>query len=404
MINVADISKIDRVKKLLNQERKLRLARLNDLYMKPLEGPTDRKVKSNNKNYIMLGSYSYLGLINHPEIKKVAHDAIDRYGSGAGGVRLLTGTINLHRELEKKIAEFKGTEDAVVYSSGYMTNEAILSTVFGKDDLIIIDRFAHASIYSGCNLSKADWTRFQHNDMADLERVLKENREKYNHVVIAVDGVYSMDGDIAKMPEILDLAKEYDAFTLVDEAHAIGVIGETGKGIEEYYGLKNDAIDIKMGTLSKAIPSIGGYVAGKKDLITFLRYSSPPFIFSAALAPASAAAALKAFEILESNHSLVKKLRHNSKRFLEGVKELGFNTLNSKDTGIVPVVIGSDIKTFRFSKKMEKAGIIVPPVVFPAVPRNGGRLRCIMLATHTEEDIDYVLETLKKIGKELEVI
>lgn len=213
----------------------------------------------------MLGSYSYLGLINHPEIKKAAKEAIDKYGTGAGGVRLLTGTLDLHKKLERKIAEFKNAEDAVVYSSGYVTNEAILSSIFGKGDLIIIDRFAHASIYSGCTLSKAEWTRFQHNDMEDLERVLKENREKYDNIVIAVDGVYSMDGDVAHMPEIIELAKEYDAFTMVDEAHAIGVLGETGRGVEEYFGLKKDDIDIKMGTLSKAIPSVGGYITGKKN-------------------------------------------------------------------------------------------------------------------------------------------
>ncbi|MHA1304894.1 MAG: aminotransferase class I/II-fold pyridoxal phosphate-dependent enzyme [Candidatus Heimdallarchaeaceae archaeon] len=401
---MVDITKIERVKKLLKRERQLRLARLNDVYMKPLSGVTDRNVVSGDKEYIMLGSYSYLGLINHPEIKKASQEAIEKYGTGAGGVRLLTGTLELHKELEKKIAEFKKTEDAIVYSSGYVTNEAILSSIFGQNDLIVIDRFAHASIYSGCKLSKADWTRFQHNDMEDLERVLKENREKYDNIVIAVDGVYSMDGDVAHMPEIIELAKKYDAFTMVDEAHAIGVLGETGKGVEEYFGLKPDDIDIKMGTLSKAIPSIGGYVAGKKDLITYLRYSSSPFIFSAALPPASAAAALKALEIIETDIDRVKQLRENSHQFIKGVNELGYNTLKSKDTAIIPVIIGGDLKTFRFAKKMEKEGIIVPPVVYPAVPRDGGRLRCCVMATHTKEDMDKILKAFAKVGKELGVI
>jgi len=401
---VTDITKIERVAKLLKRERKLRLARLNDVYMKPIEGPTDRLVTSEKKDYIMLGSYSYLGLINHPEIKKAAKEAIDKYGTGAGGVRLLTGTLDLHKKLERKIAEFKNTEDAVVYSSGYVTNEAILSSIFGKGDLIIIDRFAHASIYSGCILSKAEWTRFQHNDMEDLERVLKENREKYDNIVIAVDGVYSMDGDVAHMPEIIELAKKYDAFTMVDEAHAIGVLGETGRGVEEYFGLKKDDIDIKMGTLSKAIPSVGGYIAGKKELMTFLRYSSNPFIFSAALPPPSAAAALKAFEIIENEPERIKQVQHNAKEFIKGVKEIGFDTLKSKDTAIIPVIIGPEVKTFRFARKLEKEGIIVPPVVYPAVPRDGGRLRCCVMATHTEEDMQKILEKFEKVGKELEVI
>lgn len=373
-------------------------------YMLPIEGATGRTVQIEGKELIMLGSYSYLDLISHPEIIKVAHETLDKYGTGAGGVRLLTGTTDLHKELERKIADFKKTDDAILYSSGYVTNMALMSTLFGKDDLIVIDKYDHQSIYDGCILSKAEWKRFNHNNLTDLERILEENREKYKRILVAVDGVYSMDGDIAPMPEIIEIAKQYDAFTMVDEAHGIGSIGPNGRGIDDYYDLSPGAVDIYMGTLSKAIPSIGGYVAGNKDMITFLRYTSNAFIFSAALPPVSVAVANKALDIILNDKERIKALQKNIHFFISGLKELGFNTLASKDTPIIPVIIGNDVKTFKFAKKMKKEGIMIPPIVFPAVPRDGGRLRCCVMATHTEEDLKYILDTMENIGKGLGVI
>ncbi|MCK4845201.1 MAG: aminotransferase class I/II-fold pyridoxal phosphate-dependent enzyme [Candidatus Heimdallarchaeota archaeon] len=373
-------------------------------YMLPIEGATSRTVQIEGKELIMLGSYSYLDLISHPEIIKVAHETLDKYGTGAGGVRLLTGTTDLHKELERKIADFKKTDDAILYSSGYVTNMALMSTLFGKDDLIVIDKYDHQSIYDGCILSKAEWKRFNHNNLTDLERILEENREKYKRILVAVDGVYSMDGDIAPMPEIIEIAKQYDAFTMVDEAHGIGSIGPNGRGIDDYYDLSPGAVDIYMGTLSKAIPSIGGYVAGNKDMITFLRYTSNAFIFSAALPPVSVAVAIKALDIILNDKERIKALQKNIHFFISGLKELGFNTLASKDTPIIPVIIGNDVKTFKFAKKMKKEGIMIPPIVFPAVPRDGGRLRCCVMATHTEEDLKYILDTMENIGKGLGVI
>ncbi|MCG3225157.1 MAG: aminotransferase class I/II-fold pyridoxal phosphate-dependent enzyme [Candidatus Heimdallarchaeota archaeon] len=403
MTEITEIIDNKRIKALLAREKNLERFNLNT-YMLPIEGSTGRTVTVGGEEFIMLGSYSYLGLINHPEIIKVAHETLDKYGSGAGGVRLLTGTTDLHKRLENRIAEFKQTEDSIVYSSGYVTNMTLISTLLGKNDLVIIDKYDHQSIYDGCILSKADWKRFNHNDLTDLDRVLEEHRKNYERVLVIVDGVFSMDGDIAPMPEIVEIAKKHDSFTMVDDAHGLGAIGPNGKGVEDYYDMKPGSIDIMMGTLSKAIPSVGGYVAGNKKMITYLRYTSNAFIFSAALPPVMAAVALKALDIIETEKDRVQALQKNISTFITRVKEMGYNTLKSKDTPIVPVIIGDDIKTFRFAKKMKKEGVLVPPIVYPAVPRESGRLRCCVMATHTEEDMEKILSTIEKVGKSMKVI
>ncbi|MHA1592702.1 MAG: aminotransferase class I/II-fold pyridoxal phosphate-dependent enzyme [Candidatus Heimdallarchaeaceae archaeon] len=403
MAEITEITDNKRIKDLLAREKNLERFNLNT-YMLPIEGPSGRTVTVEGEEYIMLGSYSYLGLISHPEIIKVAHEALDKYGCGAGGVRLLTGTTDLHKKLEKRIAEFKHTEDAITYSSGYVTNMALISTLLGKDDLVIIDKYDHQSIYDGCILSKADWKRFNHNDLADLDRILEEHRNDYKRVLVIVDGVYSMDGDIAPMPELVEIAKKHDSFTMVDEAHGLGTIGPNGKGIDDYYDMKPGSIDIMMGTLSKAIPSVGGYIAGNKKMITFLRYTSNAFVFSAALPPVMTAVALKSLDIIETEKDRIHALQKNIATFITRVKEMGFDTLKSKDTPIIPVIIGDDIKTFRFAKKMKKEGVLVPPVVYPAVPREGGRLRCCVMATHTEDDMEKILSVIEKVGKSMNVI
>ncbi|MHA1202947.1 MAG: aminotransferase class I/II-fold pyridoxal phosphate-dependent enzyme, partial [Candidatus Heimdallarchaeaceae archaeon] len=254
MSKITDITDNKKIKDLLSREKNLIRYGLMT-YMLPIQGAASNKVMIDNQELLMLGSYSYLGLINHPEIIATAHEAIDKYGSGAGGVRLLTGTADIHVELEKKISDFKKTESSIVYSSGYVTNMTLISSLFGKDDLIVIDKYDHQSIYDGCILSKADWKRFNHNDMSDLEKVLDEHRSNYKRVMVCVDGVYSMDGDIAPMPEIIEIAKKHDSFTMVDEAHALGTIGPNGRGVDDYFDLKPGSVDIYMGTLSKAIPS-----------------------------------------------------------------------------------------------------------------------------------------------------
>ncbi|MHA1687327.1 MAG: aminotransferase class I/II-fold pyridoxal phosphate-dependent enzyme [Candidatus Heimdallarchaeaceae archaeon] len=399
-----DIVSLEKIQALVQQEQMLKKNGLLN-YMKPIYGSTNRVVKSeDNKELVMLGSYSYLGLINHPELIHAAVETVKKYGTGAGGVRLLTGTTDLHVQLERKIADFKRVEDAIIYSSGYVTNMSLISTLFEQGDLVIIDKYDHQSIYDGCLLSSAVMKRFKHNNVDDLQQLLEKERKNYSNVLVAVDAVYSMDGDIAPLPEIIEIANTYDAFVMVDEAHSIGVLGETGHGIDEYFDLEPDSVDIFMGTLSKAIPSIGGYIAGKKELISYLRYRSHAFIFSAALPPVSVAVALKTLEIIEKEPERIKKLQENIHYFLKGVKEMGLNTLQSKDTPIIPIIIGNDQTTFIFAKRMFDEGIYVQPVVYPAVAKGLGRLRCCVMATHTKEDLDFVLEKMEKVAKELNII
>ncbi|MBS3137678.1 aminotransferase class I/II-fold pyridoxal phosphate-dependent enzyme [Candidatus Woesearchaeota archaeon] len=391
------------IKKLLSRIKNMDRFYLNS-YLQEVQGKTNRTVKVTGRIKISLGSYSYLGLIGHKKIEKAAIQAIKKYGTGAGGVRLLTGNSTIHKQLEQRIANFKATEDAIVFSSGYVTNMCTIAALFGKDDLVIIDKFDHQSIYDACILSGVAWLRFNHNDLHELETILQDNIKRYKRILIVVDAVYSMDGDIADIPEIIRLAKKYKAFTMVDEAHSLGVLGEHGKGLKEYFNLKSADIDIWMGTLSKAIPAIGGYIAGKKEMITYLRYSAHGFVFSAALPPSVCASAIAAFDIIEKDTKRHKQLKNNISYFLTGVKRLGFNTLMSKDTAIIPVMIGSVIKTFRFAKKCNDLGVFVCPIVYPAVPKDAGRLRCCVMATHTKKDLDNVLRVFEKVGKELSVV
>ncbi|MBI5393096.1 aminotransferase class I/II-fold pyridoxal phosphate-dependent enzyme [Candidatus Woesearchaeota archaeon] len=393
----------ENIKKLLSRIKNMDRFHLNS-YLQEIEGKTNRTVKVNGKTKISLGSYSYLGLIGNKKIESAAIAAIKRYGTGAGGVRLLTGNSAIHKQLEQRIADFKAAEDAVVFSSGYVTNMCAIAALFGKDDLIIIDKFDHQSIYDGCILSGATWLRFNHNDLQELDLILQENIKKYKRILVVADAVYSMDGDIADIPQIIKIAKKYKAFTMVDEAHSLGVLGEHGKGLQEYFNLKPTDIDIWMGTLSKSIPAIGGYIAGKKEMITYLRYSAHGFVFSAALPPSVCATAIAAFDVIEKDTKMHKQLKNNINYFLTGVKKLGFNTLQSKDTAIIPVMIGNDIKTFRFAKKCNNAGVFVCPIVYPAVPKDAGRLRCCVMATHTKRDLDAVLKVFEKVGKELRIV
>jgi len=354
------------------------------------------------KEMIMLGSYNYLGLIGHPKISQAMKNAIDKYGSGAGGVRLLTGNNVLNEQLEKKIAGFKGTEDAVIYSSGFVANLAVISALFDKEDRLIIDRFAHQSIYRGCNLSGASIERFKHNDIEDLKRVLQESKN-FRKKMILVDAVYSMEGDISPLPEIIELAKEFDANVMVDEAHSIGVLGETGHGINEHFGIDVRDIDVCMGTLSKTIPSVGGYVAGSHKLVNFLKHYSDPFIFSAALPPSDVAASIAAFEVIQEEKERVVRLKENIRIYREGVGKLGFKTVDAP-TAIIPIIIGDDMSSYKFAKMMQEKGIYVLPVVYPAVPKEQGRLRTCLMASHTKEDIKTVLDTLEEVGKGMKII
>ena len=370
-------------------------------YERPITAIDGPWVTVANRRMLMMASYSYLGLIGHPDINRAARDAIDCFGTGTHGVRLLAGTLTLHRELEDTIARFKQAEGAVVYSSGYVTNLSVISTLVGHGDAVICDKINHASIVDGCLLSRANFIRFKHNDMADLERALIKAGSVAKLVV--VDAVFSMDGDIINLPEVSRLCRQYGAWLMVDEAHSLGVLGKTGHGIEEHFGLPPDTIDIKMGTLSKTIPSVGGYVAGKQDLITYLKNVSRAYIFSAALPPASVAAAKAAFDVIERETWRVEKLHAMEALFLNGLKSLGFDTLRSETT-IVPLITGDDDRAFLMTRGCHQADVFALPVLSPAVPVGLSRLRVTVTAAHEPEHVARALEVFERAGREAGVI
>lgn len=349
----------------------------------------------------MYASYSYLGLVGHPRINAAAKAAIERYGTGTHGVRTLAGTLKLHRELEDTIAEFKDAEAAITYTSGYVTNLTVISTLMGRGDYVISDKLNHASIVDGCLMSGARFVRFRHNDMEALEQRLQQVPADKARMVVS-DAVFSMDGDIIDFPRLVELCQKYDAWLMIDEAHSVGVLGKTGRGIEEHFGMPG-TIDIKMGTLSKTIPSVGGYIAGKKELISYLRHASRAYIFSAALPPAQAAAAKASFEVILDEPWRVDKLCANTQQFINGLKQRGFDTLNT-ETAIVPVVCGSDESAFEVTRVAQKQNLFVLPVVSPAVPPGLARLRATVTAAHEPQDIQRAMDVIEQAGKQVGII
>lgn len=358
------------------------------------------RVIINGREMGMFASYSYLGLVGHPRINAAAQEAVARYGTGTHGVRTLAGTLDLHRELEATIADFKQTEAAVTYTSGYVTNLTVVSTLVGRGDYVISDKLNHASIVDGCLMSGAKFLRFRHNDMAALEQRLQQASGGAKLVV--ADSVFSMDGDVIDFPRMVELCQQYGAWLMIDEAHSVGVLGETGRGIEEHFGLEG-VIDIKMGTLSKTIPSVGGYVAGRADLIEYLRHASRAYIFSAALPPAQAAAALEAFKVILDEPWRVEKLRKNADQFINGLKSRGFDTLYT-ETAIVPVICGTDESAYMMTQYSQKQDVFVLPVVSPAVPPGLARLRATVTAAHEPEDIEHAMNVVEAAGKTVGVI
>ncbi|GFP25598.1 8-amino-7-oxononanoate synthase [Candidatus Hakubella thermalkaliphila] len=391
----------ERMKPFLQRLEKLK-ASDHYFYLQSIAGPTEPRVKVNGRgDMIMLASYSYLGLASHPKIRAAAIEAMERYGVGAGGVRLLAGTTELHRELEERIAEFKNTEAATLFSSGYVTNMSTISSLFGRGDVIIMDKLDHASIIDGCLLSGAQFRTYRHNDMEHLESILKKS-QNFNTRLIVADAVFSMDGDIADLPGIVELAKKYDALVMIDEAHSLGVLGASGRGIDEHFGLE-DAVDIKMGTLSKAIPSIGGYIAGERRIIDYLQHNARAFIFSASLPPASVAVALTALEIIQEEPWRLVNLRRNTDLFREGLRKLGFDTMQST-TPIIPVLIGKEWKSLELTRLLFEEGVFVCPILYPAVPKNTDRLRTHVMATHSETDLKEALDAFRRAGEALGLI
>ena len=359
------------------------------------------RVLVNGRVMSMYASYSYLGLVGHPRINAAAKAAVDRYGTGTHGVRTLAGTLDIHQELEATIAEFKNAEAVVTYSSGYATNLTVVSTMVGRGDYVISDKLNHASIVDGCLMSGATFLRFRHKDMEALENRLKQGDPEAARLVIA-DSVFSMDGDIIDLPTMVGLCRKYNAWLMIDEAHSVGVLGKTGRGIEEHYGME-DVIDLKMGTLSKTIPSVGGYVAGSKELINYLRHASRAYIFSAALPPAQAAAADEAFKVILDEPWRVQKLNANSEQFIQGLKRRGFDTMLT-ETAIVPVLCGTDEAAFSLTAAAQQQDLFVLPVVSPAVPPGLSRLRATVTAAHEADDIEHAMDILEQAGKAIGII
>src|ERR1700690_3775909 len=380
------------------------MLKANDLYFynQPIEEIRGgAKVLVHGREMGMYGSYSYLGLIGHPRINEAARKAIDKFGTATNGVRTLAGTLSLHDELEETIAHFKHAEAAITYTSGYVTNLTVISTLMGRGDYVVSDKLNHASIVDGCLMSGAEFRRFKHNDMEDLEHRLQQIPDGVAKLVIT-DAVFSMDGDVIDLPGVAAICKKYGAYLMVDEAHSIGVLGKTGRGIEEHFGLE-DVIDIKMGTLSKTIPSVGGYVAGKKDLITYLRHASRAYLFSAALPPAQTAAANEAFKVILDEPWRIEKLTHNAQLFINGLKSAGFDTLLTT-TAIVPVLWGLDDQAFAMTREAQHHDLYVLPVVSPAVPEGLARLRTTVTAAHEPSEIERAIDVITTAGKQIGII
>ena len=384
------------------------LATVNDLreaglypYFMPIEASHDTWVVIDGARKIMVGSNNYMGLTHDPRVLEAARDALNKFGSGNTGSRFLNGNLDLHEQLEDELADFTGMEAALVFSTGYQTNLGTLGALIGRADTVYIDKLDHASLQDGVRLGLGRTRRFNHNDFATLRRMLEAEKPSRGKL-IAVDGVYSMEGDIADLPTLVELRREYGAAILVDDAHAVGVLGETGAGTAEHWGL-TDEVDLILGTFSKSFASIGGFVAGRADVIDYLQHNARALMFSASMPPASAATVLKALEIIRDEPERREQLWKNTYRMMEGFKSIGFD-IGPTETPIVPILIGPMEKTFVFWRALFEAGVFSNPVVPPAVPEGSCRLRTSYMATHSDDDLDFVLEQVERVGKKLGVV
>ncbi|MEC0201653.1 glycine C-acetyltransferase [Paenibacillus lautus] len=371
--------------------------------IQPLESPNGPLITIQGREFVNLSSNNYLGLANDERLKEAAIRATTDFGTGSGAVRSINGTLALHVELEEKLAQFKGTEAVLTYQSGFNCNMAAISAVMGAGDAILSDELNHASIIDGCRLTKAKVIRFNHSDMDDLLSKAKEARESglYNKIMVITDGVFSMDGDIAKLPEIVEIAETYDLITYVDDAHGSGVLGN-GAGTVKHFGL-SERVDIQIGTLSKAVGAVGGYVAGSQDLVDWLKVRSRPFLFSTALPPGTVAACITAIDILRNSKDLQEKLWENTRYLQEGLKNLGYS-VGRTETPITPCIIGDEATTQKFSTRLYEEGVYAKSIVFPTVPKGTGRVRNMPTAIHTKEMLDRALSAYETIGRELGLI
>jgi 8-amino-7-oxononanoate synthase len=369
-------------------------------FFRKLESPQDSEVVVDGKRVIMIGSNNYLGLTNHPRVKEAALKAIEKYGSGCAGSRFLNGNLGIHEELERKLAKFFRKEAALVFATGYQTNLGVIPALVGRNDVVIIDKYDHASILDGCRLSFGQVRKYRHNDIKDLERVLEATKDRRK--LIIVDGVFSMEGDIADLPAIVRLAKAYGARIMVDDAHGIGVLGKGGRGTAEHFGLENE-VDLIMGTYSKSLAAIGGFIAGPSDVVTWIKHLGRSMIFSASLPPSLVASVSAALDIIEEQPELRARLWRNTHKMLRGYKTLGYDT-GTSETPIIPILIKDTMKTYQMCKLLFENGVFVNPIISPAVPPGRELLRTSYMATHTEEQLDKVLAAFEKVGRQLGVI
>lgn len=353
------------------------------------------------RSVLQMSSNNYLGLTDHPGMKEAAIRAIEKYGVGSGSVRTITGTLDIHDQLEQELAKFKGTEAALVFQSGFTANQGVLGPLLGPDDVVISDELNHASIIDGIRLTKAQRKVFAHKDMDQLEAALKESAGFQKRIVVT-DGVFSMDGDIAPLPAIVELAEKYDAFVYVDDAHASGVLGKNGKGSTDHFGL-HGRVHIQIGTLSKAVGAVGGYVACEQVVKDYLIHKARPFLFSTSQTPAVAATCLAAIQVLQQSGDLIAKLWENAAYFRSKVQALGFDT-GASETPIIPVIVGNPAKTMQFSDLLLQEGVYAQGIVYPTVAMDKGRVRFIVTAQHTREDLDFALDALHKAGKQLNLM
>jgi 8-amino-7-oxononanoate synthase len=370
-------------------------------YFRSIESEQDTVVKINGKDVLMFGSNSYLGLTNHPRLKEASKKAIDKYGSGCAGSRFLNGTLDIHLELEDKIARFVNKDASIVFSTGYQVNLGVLSALPGRHDYLILDDLDHACIYDGARLSFARMMRYSHNDMDSLEKVLQSLPDDVIKIVVT-DGVFSMEGDIAKLPDIVALSRKYGANIMVDDAHGLGVLGKQGKGTCNYFGL-TDEVELIMGTFSKSLASIGGFIAADFDTINYLKHLSRSLVFSASIAPSNAASVIAAIDIIEEEPERIEKLWANTNYAKKLLTDSGFNTGRS-ETPIIPVFVGDEIKTFMLTKMLQDEGVFINPVINPAVPKGDEMIRFSLMATHSFDQIDQAINKIVKVSKQLQII
>jgi len=367
-----------------------------------LEGRQLPQAQFDGQPVVNLSSNNYLGLTTHPELVKAALRATEEYGVGSGAVRTIAGTMKIHMALEEKIARFKQVEACVVFQSGFTANAGTVSAILGKGDIIISDELNHASIIDGCRLSRAEIKIFPHKDLSALERILQEVQSHPGKKLVITDGVFSMDGDIAPLPQVVELAERYGSIMMLDDAHSSGVLGRNGRGTVDHYGL-HGRVDIQVGTLSKAIGSLGGYVCGSRALIEYLYHRARPFLFSTSHPPAVAACCIAAFEVLEREPQLIERLWQNTRFFKSGLSRLGFNT-GASETPITPVIVGKGDLAMRFSDELFKEGVFAQGIGYPTVPEAKSRIRTIVTATHSLEQLQFALDVLEKVGKRLGII